>query len=132
MRSFQDEERALNCTTLCWPQQLGPIFDQNERVNLTSHCFFTFFLISSPLSHSQILEESQHRGERELTERQEKAQIEIEKCRQRVDELAEYNDLNLITQYCKEVTQLQKKLNEIQDQITQINKVRECPFTSVN
>ena len=42
-----------------------------------------------------------------------------------MEELSEYNDLNLITQYCKEVTLLQKRLTEIQDQITQINKVRQ-------
>ena len=85
----------------------------------------TWFLTvpPSPPSSFQLLEDSQRRGERELTERQEKAQIEIEKCRQRVDELSEYNDLNLITQYCKEVSQLQKRMGEIQDQIVQINKV---------
>ena len=73
----------------------------------------------------QIIEESKHRGEKELTERQEKVQIEIEKCHRRVEELTEYSDLNNVSHYCKDVAQLQKRLGELQDQIIQINKEEE-------
>ena len=81
----------------------------------------------SPLTHlhSKIIEESKHRGEKELTERQEKVQIEIEKCHRRVEELSEYSDLNNVIHYCKDITQLQKCLVELQDQIAQINKEEE-------
>ena len=72
-----------------------------------------------------MIEESKHRGEKELIERQEKVQIEIEKCYQRVEELSEFSDLNSIIHYCKDVTQIQRRLTEIQDQINQINKEEE-------
>lgn len=38
VRSFEDEERELNRTTLCWPQQLDPIFEENERVRTIMTC----------------------------------------------------------------------------------------------
>ena len=60
-----------------------------------------------------------------MKERQEKVQIEIEKCHRRVEELSEYSDLSSIPHYCKEVGQIQKKLLEIQDQVVQINKEEE-------
>ena len=47
---------------------------------------------------------AQMKGERELTEKQEKVIIEVEKCHQRVEEFSEYSDLNLMQQYCKEIT----------------------------
>ena len=50
------------------------------------------------------MESSKVKGERELHEKQEKVQIEIEKCHQRVEEFAEYSDLSLMQQYCKEIT----------------------------
>lgn len=53
---------------------------------------------------SQIIESSKVKGERELREKQEKVQIEIEKCHRRVEEFAEYSDLSLMQQYCKEIT----------------------------
>ena len=48
VRSFQDEERELNRTTLCWPQQLDPIFEENERVR-PHHDLLTTPLISLSL-----------------------------------------------------------------------------------
>ena len=61
---------------------------------------FIFLLIKL----SQIIESSKVKGERELREKQEKVQIEIEKCHRRVEEFAEYSDLSLMQQYCKEIT----------------------------
>ena len=46
----------------------------------------------------------QTKGEKDLTEKQEKAVIEIEKCHRRVEEFSEYTDLSAMHQYCKEVT----------------------------
>ena len=60
-----------------------------------------------------------------MTERQEKVQIEIEKCHQRVEELSEYSDLNSIPHYCKDIAQIQKRLIEVHEQINQINKEEE-------
>ena len=45
----------------------------------------------------------QVKGEKELTEKQEKVIIEIEKCHRRVEEFTEYSDLTVMQQYCKEV-----------------------------
>ena len=52
----------------------------------------------------QIVESSKLKGEKELTEKQEKVLIEIEKCHRRVEEFSEYSDLSLMQQYCKEIT----------------------------
>ena len=51
----------------------------------------------------QIIEAAKSRGESNLTERQEKVQIEIEKCHRRVEEFSEYSDLSAMQQYCKDV-----------------------------
>ena len=64
---------------------------------------------ATPLDHwssvprPQIIEAAKSRGESNLTERQEKVQIEIEKCHRRVEEFSEYSDLSLMQQYCKDV-----------------------------
>ena len=73
----------------------------------------------------QTREEAKVRVEKELTEKQEKVQIEIEKCHRRVEELSEYSDLGSIPHYCKDVGHIQKTLTEIQEQIVQINKEEE-------
>ena len=51
----------------------------------------------------QIVEASKSQGERSLQEKQEKVQIEIEKCHRRAEEFSEYSDLTLMQQYCKDV-----------------------------
>ena len=72
-----------------------------------------------------MIEKAKHRGEKELTDRQEKVLIEIEKVHRRVEELSEYSDLNSVVHYVKDVTQLQRRMGELQDQISQINKASE-------
>lgn len=42
-----------------------------------------------------------------------------------MEELSEFSDLNNVVHYCKDVTQLQRRLVEIQEQINQINKEEE-------
>ena len=73
----------------------------------------------------QIVEAAKTRGERSLTEKQEKVQIEIEKCHRRVEEFAECSDLSLMQQYCKDVAGVQRRLGELQEQIVQINREEE-------
>ena len=72
------------------------------------------------------MEESKHRGESSLTEKQEKVQIEIEKVLRRVEEFEEYSDTEAAVQYVKELHAVQKRITELHDQITVINKVRGC------
>ena len=52
----------------------------------------------------QIVESSKIKGEHDLREKQEKVLIEVEKCHRRVEEFAEYSDLSLMQQYCKDIT----------------------------
>ena len=49
------------------------------------------------------MESAKTHGERALTEKQEKVNIEIEKCYQRAEKFSEYNDLTQMLQYCKDV-----------------------------
>lgn len=88
----------------------------------------------------QIVEESKHRVESALTDKQEKALIEIEKCHgsamswycttiimymcvcRKVDEFQNYADMDSMLQYCKDVQTVQRRLAEIQEQVHQINK----------
>lgn len=76
-----------------------------------------------------------------LTDKQEKALIEIEKCHglvischsitpvlciyvcSKVDEFQNYSDMDSMLQYCKDVQTVQRRLGEIQEQVNQINKV---------
>ena len=59
-----------------------------------------------------------------MTEKQEKVQIEIEKVLRRIEEFEEYSDIDSIAQYAKDLNAVQKRIGEIQDQITMINKVK--------
>ena len=59
-----------------------------------------------------------------MTEKQEKVQIEIEKVLRRIEEFEEYSDIDSIGQYAKDLNAVQKRIGEIQDQITMINKVK--------
>ena len=87
------------------------------------------------------MEESKHRVESALTDKQEKALIEIEKCHgsvmtccysitpssciyvcRKVDEFQNYSDMDSMLQYCKDVQTVQRRLGEIQEQVNQINK----------
>ena len=90
------------------------------------------------------MEESKQRVESALTDKQEKALIEIEKCHglalsccntalimylcmyRKVDEFQNYSDMDSMLQYCKDVQTVQRRLTEIQEQVNQINKASPC------
>eukprot|EP00118_Oscarella_pearsei_P019988 m.215265 g.215265 ORF g.215265 m.215265 type:complete len:3605 (+) comp39831_c0_seq13:113-10927(+) len=103
VHTFKTEEIGLNRTVLLWPNQLGPIFDENEL----------------------IVERSKRRGENALKERRDKVTLEIEKCAQRVEEFGEYGDVETAFQYCKEVQQVQKRLADITEMGVAVNKEEE-------
>lgn len=48
---------------------------------------------------------------------------ELEKLRQRVDEFNDYGELDMMQQYVQDVRAVQKRLADVQDQISFINKV---------
>ena len=76
--NFTAVDMELNQTTLTWPKRLDPIFEQNEQVIPISCVGDSNTLVIYGLR--QIVEESKHKGEAALTDKQEKALIEIEKC----------------------------------------------------
>lgn len=47
----------------------------------------------------------------------------MEKLRQRVDEFNDYGELDMMQQYVQDVRAVQKRLADVQDQISFINKV---------
>ena len=81
-----------------------------------------------------------------MTDKQEKALIEIEKCHgyvmsifntsplfldfRKVDEFQNYADMDAMLQYCKDVQMIQRRLTEIQEQVHQINKVNDATLAT--
>lgn len=49
--------------------------------------------------------------------------LELEKLRARVDEFNDYGEMDMMPQYVSDVRVVQKRLQEVQEQITWINKV---------
>lgn len=49
--------------------------------------------------------------------------LELEKLRARVDEFNDYGEMDMMQQYVNDVRVVQKRLQEVQEQITWINKV---------
>ena len=101
MYLFAAEEIELNQNTLMWPKRLDPIFEANEKVR----DLFVPWVGWQPCCHHchQIVESAKTHGESALTEKQEKVNIEIEKCYQRAEKFSEYNDLTQMLQYNKDV-----------------------------
>jgi dynein heavy chain len=58
-----------------------------------------------------------------LLEKREKVMLELEKLRSRVDEFNDYGEMDMMPQYVNDVRVVQKRLQEVQEQITWINKV---------
>jgi len=61
-------------------------------------------------------------GEKQLTEKRVKVVLELEKLKQRTDEFSDYGELDMIHQYVLDVRNVQKRLGDVQEQITWINK----------
>eukprot|EP00105_Crassostrea_gigas_P043640 XP_019927788.1 PREDICTED: dynein heavy chain 12, axonemal isoform X3 [Crassostrea gigas] len=97
---FPAEDIELNCEVLTWPNRISPVFDDND----------------------ELIEKSKHAGERQLLEKREKVIAELEKLRQRVDEFNDYGELDMMQQYVQDVRAVQKRLADVQDQISFINK----------
>ena len=68
------------------------------------------------------MERTKANGEAQLTERRLKAQLELEKLKQRADEFSDYGELDMMQQYVLDVRAVQKRLGDVQEQIVWINK----------
>lgn len=71
----------------------------------------------------QLIEKSKQAGEKGLLEKREKVMLELEKLRTRVDEFNDYGELDMMQQYVQDVRAVQKRLADVADQISWINKV---------
>ena len=97
---FSEEELVLNTAMLTWPRRILPVFDDNAL----------------------IMERAKAKGEETLAGRREKVVLEIEKVRKRMQEFNDNADVEMVSHYVKDVQQLQKRLQELGQSATFINK----------
>nr|XP_023475994.1 dynein heavy chain 12, axonemal isoform X11 [Equus caballus] len=100
---FPQEDLALNSTVLMWPWKINPIFDEND----------------------ELIEYAKHKKENELIAKREKLILELEKESRRMEEFAEFAELDRMQQYVTDVRQLQKRIQESEDAVQFINKEEE-------
>ena len=72
------------------------------------------------------MESSKQKCEELLNERREKVLLELEKLRSRVDEFNDYGELDMMLQYTQDVAKVQKRISDVQVNVTWINKVTTC------
>ncbi|XP_069499778.1 dynein axonemal heavy chain 12 [Ambystoma mexicanum] len=97
---FSNEDIELNSTVILWPENINPIFDEND----------------------ELLEEAKLKGEHELTGKKEKLMMELEKLSRRMEEFAECSELEMMTQYNTDVRTVQKRIQESEETKDFINK----------
>uniref|UniRef100_A0A8D2L0F3 Dynein axonemal heavy chain 12 n=1 Tax=Varanus komodoensis TaxID=61221 RepID=A0A8D2L0F3_VARKO len=97
---FDSEDLALNATVLLWPQNINPIFDEND----------------------EIIEMSKRKGENDLLAKREKLILEIERQTRRMFEFTEYSDLDRMQQYVTDMRALQKRIQDADEAVAFINK----------
>ena len=56
-------------------------------------------------------------------EKREKVMAEIEKLRTRVDEFNDYGEMDMMQQYVQDIRAVQKRVSDVTEQISWINKV---------
>uniref|UniRef100_G1P4G7 Dynein axonemal heavy chain 12 n=1 Tax=Myotis lucifugus TaxID=59463 RepID=G1P4G7_MYOLU len=100
---FPQEELALNSAVLLWPWKIYPIFDEND----------------------EIIEVAKRKKENELIAKREKLILELEKESRRMEEFAEFAELDRMQQYVTDVRQLQKRIQESEEAVQFINKEEE-------
>ncbi|XP_022428502.1 dynein heavy chain 12, axonemal isoform X8 [Delphinapterus leucas] len=100
---FPPEDLTLNSAVLMWPWKINPIFDEND----------------------ELLENAKHKKENELIEKREKLILEVEKESRRMEEFAEFAELDHMQQYVTDVRQLQKRIQESEEAVQFINKEEE-------
>ncbi|XP_020624937.1 dynein heavy chain 12, axonemal-like [Orbicella faveolata] len=101
--TFTQDDMNLNSTVLNWPNNIAPIFDQND----------------------EIVVAAQKSNESALMEKREKVMLELDKLKRRVEEFKEYGDMDMMMQYVKEVQTVQKKLTDSVEAIGFINEEEE-------
>ncbi|KAH9490581.1 Dynein heavy chain 12, axonemal [Bulinus truncatus] len=97
---FSEEDMQMNSQVLTWPDRIVPIFDNNDI----------------------LLEETKRNGEMKLLEARNKVSVELERLKKRVEEFNDYGELHMIQQYVLDARTVQKKLNDINNQMEWIRK----------
>ena len=69
------------------------------------------------------MEASKKAGEAELLQKRERVMLELEKLSRRAQEFEECGEVDLMQQYVTDTRTVQKRLTDVQEQITFINKV---------
>uniref|UniRef100_A0A8C6FPB3 Dynein axonemal heavy chain 12 n=1 Tax=Moschus moschiferus TaxID=68415 RepID=A0A8C6FPB3_MOSMO len=100
---FPPEDLALNSAVLMWPWKINPVFDEND----------------------ELIENAKHRKENELIAKREKLILELEKESRRMEEFAEFAELDHMQQYVTDIRQLQKRIQESEEAVQFINKEEE-------
>ncbi|XP_069874839.1 dynein axonemal heavy chain 12 isoform X1 [Dipodomys merriami] len=100
---YPPEDLALNANVLMWPKKINPIFDEND----------------------ELIETVKHKRENELIIKREKLILELEKESRRMEEFAEYAELDRMQQYVIDVRQLQKRIQDSEEAVQFINKEEE-------
>lgn len=68
------------------------------------------------------MEKTKTNGEKQLKEKRDKVVAELEKLKQRADELSDYGELDMMQQYVIDVRNVQKRLTDVAEQIVWVNK----------
>ncbi|XP_061474275.1 dynein axonemal heavy chain 12 [Rhineura floridana] len=97
---FDSDDLTLNATVLLWPQNINPVFDEND----------------------ELIERSKRKGESELLAKREKLILEIERQTRRMREFTEYSDLDRMQQYVTDMRTLQKRIQDADEAVAFINK----------
>jgi dynein heavy chain len=63
------------------------------------------------------------KNEQILIERRERLLADLHKMQRRVDEFADYGELNMMADYAQDVKQIQKKIVDVENEIEWINQV---------
>ncbi|CAF1455240.1 unnamed protein product [Rotaria magnacalcarata] len=97
---FSEDDIRLNTDTLLWPINIGPVFDAND----------------------ELTQQIRGKNEQILMERRERLLADLQKMQRRVDEFADYGELNMMAEYAQDVKQIQKKIVEVENEIEWINQ----------
>ena len=105
---FPQEDIDLNTLVLLWPENIGPIFDKNE----------------------ELTAEVRGSNESALFSAKEKVIVELDKIQKRIDEFSDYGELEMMKQYVDDVKSVQKRITEVEKQISWIINVNSRFFIS--
>ncbi|XP_032996859.1 dynein heavy chain 12, axonemal [Lacerta agilis] len=98
--NFDPEGLSLNATVLLWPQNINPVFDEND----------------------ELIERSKRKGESDLLAKREKLILEIDRQTRRMHEFTEYQDLDRMQQYVTDMRTMQKRIQDAEETVAFINK----------